>query len=81
MSPHGERDAYVRGIGQSDVRRRLMRSELSLTLEACLAAVADAGLTLDETSTAWPPIRARWPSSRGSPAPAHRWSRRLCGSA
>jgi acetyl-CoA acetyltransferase len=41
----GERAAYLRGIGQSDIGRRLMRSELSLTLDACTRAVEDAGLT------------------------------------
>jgi len=48
MSPRGERNVYVRGIGQSQVGRRLMRSEMSLTIEASLAAVEDAGLTIDE---------------------------------
>jgi acetyl-CoA acetyltransferase len=42
----GERAAYVRGIGQSAVGRRLERSELSLTVDACTQAVADAGLTM-----------------------------------
>ncbi|MET7680473.1 OB-fold domain-containing protein [Streptomyces sp. NPDC005423] len=36
------------GVGQSRVGRRLMVDPLSLTVDACLAAVADAGLTLDE---------------------------------
>ena len=40
-----ERRAAITGIGQSAVGRRLGRSELDLTLEACLAAVTDAGLT------------------------------------
>jgi acetyl-CoA acetyltransferase len=34
------------GIGMSAVGRRLMRTPLSLTVEACQAAVADAGLTM-----------------------------------
>jgi acetyl-CoA acetyltransferase len=38
-------DAAVSGIGQSDVGRRLYRSGLDLTLDACLEAIADAGLT------------------------------------
>jgi acetyl-CoA acetyltransferase len=42
----GERAAYIRGIGQSDVGRRLGRSEMSLTIDACTQAVEDAGLTL-----------------------------------
>jgi acetyl-CoA acetyltransferase/uncharacterized OB-fold protein len=36
------------GIGMSQIGRRLMRPPLSLTVEACEAAVADAGLTLDD---------------------------------
>ena len=43
-----ERRAIISGIGQSDVGRRLDRSDLDLTEEACLAAVADAGLTRDD---------------------------------
>jgi acetyl-CoA acetyltransferase len=43
-----ERRAAITGIGQSAVGRRLGRSELDLTIEACLAAVADAGLTRDD---------------------------------
>jgi acetyl-CoA acetyltransferase len=40
-----ERRAAITGIGQSDVGRRLGRDPLELTLDACLAAIADAGLT------------------------------------
>jgi acetyl-CoA acetyltransferase/uncharacterized OB-fold protein len=36
------------GVGQSRVGRRLMVDPVSLTVDACLAAVADAGLDLDE---------------------------------
>ena len=43
-----ERRAIISGIGQSDVGRRLGRSELDLTIEAALAAIADAGLTRDD---------------------------------
>ncbi|WP_416967981.1 thiolase C-terminal domain-containing protein [Streptomyces sp. 4F14] len=35
------------GVGQSQVGRRLMVDPLSLTVDACLAAVEDAGLELD----------------------------------
>jgi len=42
-----ERRACITGIGQSDVGRRLGRDPLALTLDACLAAIADAGLTRD----------------------------------
>jgi len=43
-----ERRAVISGIGQSAVGRRLGRSELDLTMDACLEAVADAGLTRDD---------------------------------
>jgi acetyl-CoA acetyltransferase len=41
-----ERRCALTGIGQSEIGRRLARDPLELTLEACLAAVDDAGLTL-----------------------------------
>lgn len=44
----GERDAVISGIGQSDVGRRLHRDPLDLTLDACLDAIADAGLTRED---------------------------------
>ena len=40
--------AVITGIGQSQVGRRLGRSGLELTIEACLRAIADAGLTPDD---------------------------------
>jgi len=40
-----ERRAAITGIGQSEVGRRLGRDPLELTLDGCLAAIADAGLT------------------------------------
>jgi acetyl-CoA acetyltransferase/uncharacterized OB-fold protein len=36
----------ISGIGMSQLGRRLMRPALSLTIEACTRAVADAGLTM-----------------------------------
>ena len=45
MTNIGERGAVISGIGQSDVGRRLFRNPLDLTLDACLAAIDDAGLT------------------------------------
>ncbi|MET8978808.1 OB-fold domain-containing protein [Streptomyces sp. NPDC004539] len=36
------------GVGQSQVGRRLMTDPLSLAVDACLAAVEDAGLRLDD---------------------------------
>ena len=38
----------ITGIGMSQVGRRLMRPPITLTVEAVNAAVADAGLTLDD---------------------------------
>ena len=40
-----ERRAVITGIGQSAVGRRLNRTGLDLTLDACLQAIDDAGLT------------------------------------
>ncbi len=40
-----ERDTVISGAGQSAVGRRLYRDPLELTLDACLAAIEDAGLT------------------------------------
>ena len=44
----GERRAVISGAGQSDIGRRLYRDPLELTLDACLAAVSDAGLTTSD---------------------------------
>jgi acetyl-CoA acetyltransferase len=41
-----ERRAIVSGIGQSAIGRRLGRTDLDLTVEASLRAIADAGLTV-----------------------------------
>ncbi len=43
-----ERKAVISGAGQSDVGRRLMRDGLDLTLDACVDAIEDAGLTRDD---------------------------------
>ena len=43
-----ELNACITGIGQSDVGRRLFRHPLDLTADACLEAIADAGLTRDD---------------------------------
>lgn len=40
-----ERRAVISGAGQSDIGRRLYRDPLDLTLDACMAAIEDAGLT------------------------------------
>jgi hypothetical protein len=41
-----ERRAVISGIGQSAIGRHLGRTDLDLTVESCLAAVADAGLPM-----------------------------------
>jgi acetyl-CoA acetyltransferase/uncharacterized OB-fold protein len=43
-----EDSVALTGVGQSQVGRRLMVDPLSLTVDACLAAVGDAGLELDD---------------------------------
>lgn len=43
-----ERRSGISGIGQSEIGRRLFRDPLRLTLDACLAAIDDAGLTVDD---------------------------------
>ena len=43
-----ERRACITGVGQSEIGRRLFRDPLELTLDACLAAVEHAGLTVDD---------------------------------
>ncbi len=43
-----ERRAVISGIGQSDIGRRLGRSDLDLTVEASLAAIEDAGLRRED---------------------------------
>ena len=45
---HPERQAVIRGFGSSKVGRRLPASEMALTVDACLAALADAGVERDE---------------------------------
>lgn len=43
-----EERSVISGIGRSAIGRRLMVDPLSLAIDACLAAVADAGLTLED---------------------------------
>lgn len=43
-----EEHSAITGIGASQLGRRLMVPPLSLTIEACEAAIADAGLTFDD---------------------------------
>jgi acetyl-CoA acetyltransferase len=44
MGEYPEKRSVISGAGQSDVGRRLYRDPLDLTLDACLAAIDDAGL-------------------------------------
>src|SRR3954464_2149883 len=58
-----ERRAMISGVGQSAIGRRLYRDPLELTLDGCLAAIEDAGLTtkdIDGIST--------YPGPMGTPA-------------
>ena len=48
MKPILEKNAAVTGLGQSAVGRRLGADPLELTLDACLAAIADAGLRRED---------------------------------
>jgi acetyl-CoA acetyltransferase len=41
-----ERRSFLSGVGQSQIGRRLMVDPVSLTVDACEKAVADAGLTM-----------------------------------
>jgi acetyl-CoA acetyltransferase/uncharacterized OB-fold protein len=43
-----EKAVAFTGIGMSAIGRRLMRPAISLTIDACLAAIADAGLGLQD---------------------------------
>ena len=43
-----EHKAVLSGVGRSAMGRRLMVDPLSLTIDACLAAASDAGLSLDD---------------------------------
>jgi acetyl-CoA acetyltransferase len=43
-----EQRAVISGVGQSAIGRQVDRSGMQLTLDAILAAVADAGLTVDD---------------------------------
>ena len=48
MADLAEHKAVISGVGQSAIGRQLDRSGFQLTLDAILAAVADAGLTVDD---------------------------------
>ena len=46
MTVRGEREAVISGVGQSNVGRRIYEDPLGMTVDATLAAVEHAGLTL-----------------------------------
>jgi acetyl-CoA acetyltransferase len=48
MQDFGEKRAAITGVGQSAIGRRLGRDPLDLTLDACLAAIEDAGLARED---------------------------------
>ncbi|HZT67825.1 MAG TPA: thiolase family protein [Acidimicrobiales bacterium] len=58
-----ENRVVISGIGQSAVGRRLNRSAIDLTVDAALAAVADAGLTVADIDGI-----ATYPGAGGGPA-------------
>ena len=72
-----ERRSIISGIGQSAVGRRLGRTGLDLTIEAALAAIADAGLELADIDGL-----ATYPGAgiggRASPGRARRRCRMRC---
>src|SRR2546422_3636766 len=61
---HLERRAILSGVGQSQIGRRLFRTDLDLTCEAALAAIADAGLTTKDIDGL-----ACYPGPMGTAAP------------
>jgi len=44
MSRYGEKECAISGIGMSEVSRGASKTALGLTIDACLEAIADAGL-------------------------------------
>lgn len=48
MTQHAEKQVCITGAAQSEVGRPSNRTALQLTLDACHAAVAQAGLTMDQ---------------------------------
>lgn len=66
-----EHDSVFSGIGRSAIGRRLGRSPLDLTVEASLAAIADAGLTRDDIDglSTYPGLHAATTFGYGGPPP------------
>jgi acetyl-CoA acetyltransferase/uncharacterized OB-fold protein len=59
-----ERKAVLSGVGQSQIGRRLFRTDMDLTAEAALKAIADAGLTPDDVDGI-----ASYPGAMGAAPP------------
>jgi acetyl-CoA acetyltransferase len=74
MSPADdfERRVVISGLGRSQTGRRVDRDELELTVDACLAAIADAGLTPADIEglVTWPGEDMRRPSGFSAPGTA-----------
>jgi hypothetical protein len=75
MTDRFEHACIISGIGQSEVGRHLTRGVAALTLDACLGAIADAGLRPADIDgvVSWPGAISRAeglaPSSPGSSGP------------
>ena len=56
MTRHLEKNTIIAGVGQSEIARPSERSALLLTVDAALAAIADAGLSRDDIDgvATWP---------------------------
>jgi acetyl-CoA acetyltransferase len=66
-----ERRAIISGIGQSAIGRPLGRTDIDITVEACLAAIHDAGLTRDDIDglATYPGMGAGTPGFAGPSSP------------
>jgi acetyl-CoA acetyltransferase len=66
-----ERRAVISGIGQSAIGRPLGRTDIDITVEACLAAIGDAGLTRDDIDglATYPGMGAGTPGFAGPSSP------------
>jgi acetyl-CoA acetyltransferase len=66
-----ERRAIISGIGQSAIGRPLGRTDIDITVEACLAAIGDAGLTRDDIDglATYPGMGAGTPGFAGPSSP------------
>ena len=71
VEPPLERRAVISGIGQSAIGRPLDRTDIDITVEACLAAIADAGLTRDDVDglSTYPGMGAGTPGFAGPSSP------------